>query len=206
MRRSRLFLLAGLLAAVALVTSGCFQIRSFSLNRKSLTANEVARVDLKLFPLSMASAENQAGRVVLLIGTDDIAYTRASRFDLGGNWGGPVGRASNNALRDLMRSGGVCSANGVDAQEITGFTWRAIISSADLGAESPTAAQLDDALRVNVSFKSPADVSSLNRGNIVIFSGVWDDGLVTNDGIPQAGEVACTGLISFSIPYAPLAS
>lgn len=201
MKRSRVWLLLAMLLAIALVTSGCFQIRSFSVNRKSLGANEVATVNLSLYPLSTASAENTVGRVVLLIGTDDISYDRTSRFDLTGNWGGPVGRASNNALRNLMRGGGVCSTNGVDAQEITGFTWRAIISGADLGADAATAAQLDDVLRVNTYFKSPAVLGALNRGNIVIFSGVWDDGLITADGIPEAGEVACTGFISFSIPY-----
>jgi len=200
-KRSRVWLLLALLLVIALVTSGCFQIRSFQVSPRSLAANQVATVNLNLYPLSTSSAETQPGRVVLLVGTHDIAYDRTSRFDLSGNWGGPTGRASSVALRDLIRGGGVCQANGVDAQEITGFTWRATISAADLGVDGPTAQQLDDVLRVKLYFKSPANAAADMRGNVIIFAGIWDDGLTTADGIPQAGEVACAGLISFSIPY-----
>lgn len=200
MKRSRAGLLLALLLVIALVTSGCFQIRSFQVSPRSLAANQVATVNLNLYPLSMSSAETQPGRVVLLVGTHDIAYDRTSRFDLSGNWGGPTGRASSVALRDLIRGGGVCQANGVDAQEIDGFTRRATIGAADLGVDGPTAQQLDDVLRVKLYFKSPANAADM-RGNVIIFTGIWDDGLTTADGIPQAGETACSGLISFSIPY-----
>lgn len=150
--------------------------------------------------------ENTADRVVLLVGTDGISYERASRSNLTGNWGGPTGRAPNNALRGLMRSGGVCTANGIDAQELTNFNWRAILSAADLGADAPTAAQPNEVLRVNLYFRSPAHAPDGLRGSMAIFAGVWDDRIITAHGVPEAGEVARTGLISFSLPHTTNAS
>ncbi|MBM3694374.1 MAG: hypothetical protein FJW79_00300 [Actinobacteria bacterium] len=202
MKRQRTWLLLALLLVVALVTSGCFQIRAFSITPKSLAANGTAQVKLSLFPLSRSTLDTQVGRVVLLVGTSNIAYQYASNFDLTGNWGGPVGKALAPVLRNLMRSGGVCSSNGLDAADITGYTWQAIVSTVDLGADPPTAAQLDDVLRVNLGFKAPGDAATGQRGNIIIFSGVWDDGpLGSQAGVPEAGEVACTGMLTFSVPY-----
>jgi hypothetical protein len=173
MKRSRTWLLVALTLVVALLSAGCFQIRAFFIEPKSLAAGEVAQVKLSLFPLSTNAFDTQVGRVVLLVGIDDIEFAYASNFDLTGNWGGPVGQTTGGALRTLMRSGGVCSARGVDASAVTGFTWRAILSTADIGADPPTAAQLDDVLRVNLGFRAPA--------------GVGDGGLITADGPGSRG-------------------
>ncbi len=93
MKRSRIWLLLALLLAIALVTSGCFQIRAFSVNRKSLGAKRGGHGQAAACTRSaLAPPTPRSGRVVLLIGTDDIAYDRASQVRPHGNWGGPVGQ------------------------------------------------------------------------------------------------------------------
>jgi len=201
MKRSRVWMLLALFA-VALLTSGCFQIRAFTITPKSLAANGVAQVKLSLYPVSTSGFDTQRGYVVLLVGTGNIDYAYASNFDLTGNWGGPVGKWTNDALRDLMLVGGVCQVGGIDAAYITGLTWRAVLSTARLGVDGPGVGRLNDVLRVNLGLRAPADAAEDERGNVLVFSGVWDDGpLGTQVGVPEAGDVACTGLIFFSIPY-----
>ena len=37
---------------------------------------------------------------------------------------------------------------------------------------------------------------------MVVFSGTWaDEWIASLPGVPEAGEIGCTGMISFSVPY-----
>jgi hypothetical protein len=80
--------------------------------------------------------------------------------------------------------------------------WRVVVSLEEFGPEGATAAELGLRNRTQLYFNAPAGVGDDDRGDVVIFSGVWDDGLFDpEDGAPDAGEVACTGMITFSVPY-----
>jgi len=207
MRRSRIWLLLGLLLVIALVTSGCFQIRMFRLNVDSLAAGETVSVRLESYPVSMDVADTQSGYFVLLIGYDNIDWQGASPIDADGNWGGPYGKGNSIPLRNLLLTDGMCNANGVDAQDMEGSfsDWRVVVSDTEFGPSSTAGATLGQLAlrnRVQIRFTAPAGVGDGDRGDVVVFSAVWDDGLFGGTaGLPEAGEVACTGMISFSVPY-----
>jgi len=206
-KRSRIFLLLGLLLVIALVTSGCFQIRMFKLNKDSIAAGEMVTVRVETFPVSMSTTDTQQGYFFLLIGYDNIDWQGSSQVDADGNWGGPYNKGNNNALRNLLLTDGMCNANGVDAQDMeSSFSdWRVVVSSTEFGPEGATAGQLGLRNRVQLYFNGPAGVGDGGRGDVVVFSGVWDDDLFNSGpgetGVPTGEEIACTGMISFSVPY-----
>ena len=197
------WVVAALVIVIALITSGCFQIRFFKVKTKSLAAGETTRISFEWFPVSMSSIDTSNARIFMLIGLDYIELAQFSKFDLQGNWNGPLDRSSNNTLRNLLRMDNVCSRNGIDAADVTGMdTWRAFVSDATIDADDPSAAEVVKALMSNMKLRAPGDAEADDRGNVVIFGGAWQDGLIgAADGVPQAGEVACTGAVLFSIPY-----
>lgn len=207
MKRSRIFLLLGLLLVIALVTSGCFQIRMFKLNKDSIAEGEMITVRTEAYPLGMNTTDTNVGYYFLLIGYDDIDWQGSSQIDADGNWGGPYNKGNNNALVNLMLTDGVCNANGVDAEDMASSfdAWRVVVSNTEFGPEGASAAQLGERNRTQLYFNAPVGVGDGDRGDIVIFSGVWDDDLFNSGpgqtGVPAAEEVACTGMISFSVPY-----
>jgi len=203
-KRSRIFLLLGLLIVIALVTSGCFQIRMFKLNKDSIAAGELVTVRTEAYPLSMNTTDTNVGYYFLLIGYDNIDWQGSSQIDADGNWGGPYNKGNNAALVTFLLTAGNCDANGVDAEDMESSfdAWRVVVSNTEFGPEGASAAQLGQRNRTQLYFNAPVGVGDGDRGDIVIFSGVWDDGLFDpEDGAPDAGEVACTGMITFSVPY-----
>jgi hypothetical protein len=145
------------------------------------------------------------GYYFLLIGYDNIDWQGSSQIDADGNWGGPYNKGNNLALTNLMLTDGTCAGpGGIDAEDMAGSfdDWRVVVSLTEFGADGPSAAQLGLRNRTQLYFNAPAGVGDDQRGDVVVFSGVWDDGLLGGTaGIPEAGEVACTGMISFSVPY-----
>jgi hypothetical protein len=205
-KRSRIWLLLALLLVIALLTSGCFQIRMFKLNKDSIAAGEMVTVRTEAYPVGMSSTDTQPGFYFLLIGYDGIDWQGSSQVDADGNWGGPYNKGNNNALRNFLLVDGNCSSNGIDAQDMASSfsNWRVVMSLSEFGPEADTAAQLGLRNRTQLYFNAPGGVGDGDRGDVVIFSGVWDDGLLESqvaDGVPEAGEIACTGMISFSVPY-----
>ncbi|MFH1330207.1 MAG: hypothetical protein ABIJ48_06125 [Actinomycetota bacterium] len=204
MKRSRVWLMLALLLAIALVTSGCFQIRMFKLNKRSLAAGEMVNVRVETYPMSMSQTDTQHGYFVLLIGMKNISWHGASQVDVDGNWGGPYNKGNNTALVNLLRAGGNCASNGLDAADVTNYTWRVVVSDTEFGVDGPTPAQLGLRNRVQLYFDAPAYAEAGDKGDLIIFSGVWDDdlgGSFGTHGVPDAGEAVCTGMIATSVPY-----
>ena len=204
MKRSRIWLLLALLLVIALLTSGCFQIRMFKLNKDSIAAGEMVTVRVETFPVSMSTTDTQSGYFFLLIGYDTIDWQGSSQVDADGNWGGPYNKGNNNALKNLLLTDGMCNASGIDAQDMAASfaDWRVVVSLTEFGPEGATAGQLGLRNRVQLYFNGPGGVGDGDRGDVVVFSGVWDDGLfAAADGIPTGDEIACTSMVSFSVPY-----
>jgi hypothetical protein len=203
-KRSRIFLLLGLLLVIVLVTSGCFQIRMFKLNKDSIAAGEMITVRTETFPVGMSQTDTQVGYFFLLIGYDNIDWQGSSQIDADGNWGGPYNKGNNNALRNVLLTDGICNSSGVDAQDMESSfdNWRVVVSDTEFGPEGATAAELGQRNRTQLYFNAPAGVGDGDRGDIVVFSGIWDDEWIASQpGVPEASEVACTGMIAFSVPY-----
>jgi hypothetical protein len=204
MKRSRVWLMLALLLVIALVTSGCFQIRMVKISPKSAAAGEQITVRTEAYPLSMSTADTQEGYYFLLIGYTNIDWLGSSQIDVDGNWGGPYNKGSNAALETFLLTAGNCTATGIDAADMEGAfdDWRVLVSLEEFGPEGATAGELGLRNRTQLYFNAPAGVGDDQRGDVVIFSGVWDDGLFGGvAGVPEAGETACTGLVSFSVPY-----
>lgn len=200
MKRSRIWLLLALLLVIALVTSGCFQIRMFKISPKSAAAGEQITVRTEAYPQGMGSVLNQPGFYFVLIGHDNVDWLGSSQIDADGYWGGPYEKGNNTGLRDLLLSGGECATHGIDAadMESTFDSWRVVVSLEAFGTDSPSTAQLALRNRTQLYFLAPAGVGAGEYGDIVLFSGIWVDDA---DGVPQTGEALCTGMISFSVPY-----
>ncbi|MBN2112552.1 MAG: hypothetical protein JW785_00330 [Acidimicrobiia bacterium] len=204
MKRSRIWLLLALLLAIALVTSGCFQIRMFKINKDSLAAGEMVTVRTEAFPVSMSTVDTNEGYYFLLIGYDNIDWQGSSQIDADGNWGGPYNKGNNAALVAFLLTAGNCQSIGIDAADMEASfeDWRVVVSLEEFGPEGATEAQLGLRNRTQLYFNAPATAQEDQRGDIVIFSGIWDDGLFGGiDGTPEAGETFCTGLVTFSVPY-----
>ncbi len=204
MKRSRVFLLLALLLAVVLATSGCFQIRMFKLNKDSIAAGEMVTVRVETFPVSMNTTDTQVGYFFLLIGYDNIDWQGSSQVDADGYWGGPYNKGNNTALKNLLLTDGQCSQNGIDAQDMAASfaNWRVVVSDTQFGPEGATAGQLGLRNRVQLYFNGPVGVGDGDRGDVVVFSGIWaDEWIPGTPGVPEAAEAVCTGLISFSVPY-----
>ena len=205
MKRSRIWLLLALLLAIALLASGCFQIRGLKLKALSLAANESGIAKLELYPVSMAEIESFDARVVLLIGVDEIEFDKVSAFDNTANWGGPFPFQRLASLRDILLTEGNCSFSGIDAFDMKDSydEWRAYVTLAEIDLEGgATAAELEKLMKVNLSLQAPTDAAAGGRGNVVVFSAAWDDDVIgVLPGVPEAGEALCTGMVTFSIPY-----
>lgn len=150
----------------------------------------MVNVRVEMYPVAKDMQEVQVGQLVLLIGLKNINWQGASPVDPDGNWGGPYTRGNNTPLRDLMRSGGICVANGVDAGNVTGYDqWRVVLSSARLGCDPCSDAQLAQRLRVQLYLTAPALFpGNVHRGDLIVFSGIWDDqAFGAPNGTPDAG-------------------
>lgn len=94
----------------------------------------------------------------------------------------------------MSRSGGQCAANGIDAADMPGsaggWTWAAYRSETKVNSGSGTMGQ---ELLIKVKF-TRTEATAGESGQFAIFSGTWNDGFVTADGLAQAGEVYCTGM------------
>lgn len=203
MRKSRLWLMAALLVVFGLLTSACFQIRYLSYWPKALTVGEIAKVKVNLFPV--ATSIGVEAYVVILVGLDDLDLDSVSDFDMLGNWGGPYTSSQLVPLETLMLTNGECRepSSGVDAQDFAaGYPdWYAIRSNNLIDASGLTAADLERAMRVNIKVERPAGTASNGYGSMVIFTGGWGD--LDTDGVPDSGEVVCTGMLTMTIPFRP---
>jgi hypothetical protein len=184
-----------------MVTSGCFQIRKATQDPATLDLNEIGKVVLHLYQVSRAEQSDSA-YVFILVGyeKEDIKLRTVRRFDLWGNYGGPLSKTTDPALEALLLTEGHCYANGFDASELTDMTnWRAYRTASPIDM---TAFGTDDPMKIVLKFErirrgDGEAFPSLDdeRGDFVIFSGVWSDGWGgTPDGVPDSGETACAGI------------
>lgn len=197
MTRRKFRSMVPLILAVALLTSACFQIRFMNQDPSALADNEQGVVRLKLYQVSQDQG-NTATYPFLLIGWEDgdLKLDGTRTWDNLGNYGGPFNKLKDNTLRDALLVPGNCTANGIDASEITGMTkWRAYRTTVTVNTYSGTA---DDPFKIDVRFTRLFNDNG-DRGDFVIFSGAWTD-WIEPYGTPQAGEFACSGMVfsSFS--------
>jgi len=187
-----------LIVVLSLVTSACFQIRNFRITPDSVAAGERSLVRVDQAQLSDAQG-NSDGRPFLLIGFTeaDMKLKAVSEFDTFGNYGGPFARQNDNTLRNLLRTSGNCSFNGIDAADITGLKWWAYRTTATMDSNIGAMADL---FRVKLSFERVGGDDD-DHGVFVIFSGTWAEVIV--DGIPVAGEVLCFSMVGSSIAHKP---
>ncbi|MCB2225007.1 MAG: hypothetical protein KQH83_12660 [Actinobacteria bacterium] len=183
--------LVPLVLALALVTSGCFQIRYFQQKPDgAIGPDEVGKVYLRLYQVSQSEMNTDA-YTFILIGIDaDLKLKLVGNFDTKGNFGGPFTRVRDDDLRDVLIADDNCSANGISASDITGMAnWYAYRTDVKMDS---TAGGYNDPLLVHVrlkrNFADPDD-----RGDFVIFSGTWAD--LTGEGDPDPGEAVCAGMI-----------
>jgi hypothetical protein len=203
-KRSRIFLLLGLLLVIVLVTSGCFQIRMFKLNKDSVAAGEQVTMRVEAYPVDMSGTDTNPGYFFLLIGYDNIDWQGSSQIDADGNWGGPYNKGNNQALVNLLLTAGNCDANGIDPADMEGSydDWRVVVSLDEFGPEGATAAELGLRNRTQLYFNGPVDAQDGDRGDIVVFSGIWlDEWIPATPGVPDPGEVFCNSMVATSVPY-----
>ena len=133
------------------------------------------------------------GYFFLLIGYDNIDWQGSSQVDVDGNWGGPYNKGNNNALKNLLLTDGDLQrqrrrrpGHGSQLQRLARRGQRHRVRPRR-GHRRPAG---PDRNRTQLYFNGPAGVADGDRGDVVIFSGVWDDGLVrlAADGIPDAAR------------------
>lgn len=199
--RSRRVATIVLVLVLALLTSGCFQIRLFKIKgRYSLAPGTSTAVQLDLYPVALSTGT--ASRVVILIGLDQLNYHSRSLFDLAGNWGGPAASTQNDTAEGLLLTAGTCAANGVDAADMATFydDWYAFVANDVVDTTGLTWADLADVYRLRIRVEREAGTTDDSLGSVVVFAGFWvDDG----DGVVEAGEMLCNSMVATSIPFRP---
>ena len=198
MGKGRFRLIAVALAAFGLVLSSCFALRVISISPKVLSPGGTGKIAVKLFPSS--SGSNSVSRVVLLIGLQDLDFGTVSQFDTKGNFGGPFARESDDALRDLMLSPGVCAPSGIDADTVEGSfeRWKAYRTT---NAVDSSVAGLNKVFKVTFEVDREGGTDSTSFGSYIVFSAAWGDS--DTDGVPDSGEVICTGVMNGSVAFQP---
>ncbi len=200
--RSRRLPIVVLILVLALLTSGCFQIRLFKIQgRYSLAPGAATAVQMDLYPVAL-SLGNAGQRVVILIGLEQLDYHSRSQFDLAGNWGGPMGSTLDSTAETVLLSGGVCMANGIDAADMGASydEWFAFVSNSTVDTTGITWANLAEVFRLRIRVQREAGTDDDSLGNVVVFSAWWmDDG----NGIVEAGEIVCNSMVATSIPFRP---
>jgi hypothetical protein len=182
--------------AFSLVATACFQIRFVKLEPKSLLPGAEGTVKVELYPMSLL--ESTLGYTFLLIGYEsaDMTLTGMSNFDLNANFGGPHGRTADATLRNFLRTGDNCAAQGISASEVTGLSWVAYRTTVKVNSGAGTLGQKN---LIKIDFtRTPASANN-GRGDYVVFSGVWTDG--DNNGTIVLAEVQCTGMVFSSFPF-----
>jgi hypothetical protein len=191
-----------LVLALALLTSGCFQIRLFKIKgRYSLEPGTATAVQLDLYPVAL-SLGNAGSRVVILIGLEQLDYHSRSQFDLVGNWGGPMGSTQNDTAEGVLLTAGECTAYGVDAADMAASydEWYAFVSNDTVDTTGITWSELADVFRLRIRVQREAGTDDDSFGNVVVFSAWWmDDG----NGVAEAGELVCNSMMASSIPFRP---
>lgn len=198
MSRTRLRLVALAIVAFALVASSCFSIRSVKiLQQQRLGIGEIAKIQVDLFPLS--SDDVNTAYAFILVGLSDLTSPDNTRWDLLGNFGGPIDARRMASLKTKLLADDNCSANGVSATDIAGNypTWIAIRSDDPIDS---SAGSLGDALRIKVEVERPGGTDDDSFGSFVIFSGAWVD--VDADVDPTTGDAfECTGLVMSTVAF-----
>lgn len=191
-----------LVVVLALLTTGCFQIRLFKIKgRYSLPPGTSTAVQLDLYPVAL-SLGNAGSRVVILIGLEQLDYHSRSQFDLAGNWGGPMGSGQDNTAEAVLLTAGNCTAYGVDAADMASDydEWYAFVSGNTVDTTGITWSDLADVFRLRIRVQREAGTADDSFGNVVVFSAWWmDDG----DGVAEAGEFVCNSMVASSIPFRP---
>jgi len=187
-----------LIVVLSLVTSACFQIRFLRMTPDQLAMGDKGLVRVEQYRIS---ATNGGGVTTpfLLIGFDEasLKLKTVSQFDMFSNFGGPFDRVNDTDLRDLLRTTGNCTFNGLDAADITGMKWRAYRT---VGTVDLSSGGFGDIFRVKLALERIGGNDS-SRGDFLIFTGSWLD-VVGND-IPETGEVACFSAFMSSFAFKP---
>lgn len=197
MTKTRFRLIAAALLAFSLVLSSCFTIRVINISPKALGPGDTAKINVKLF--RSASSLDTSWRVVLLIGLNNLDPGSVSKFDKTGNFGGPFAKVTDNDARDILLTGTECTVYGIDAADLVGSfaEWRAYRT---IGAVDSSAAAVTKQFKVTLKVDRAAGTPNDGYGDYVIFSGAWND---DGDGVPEAGEFICTGMMGGSIAFTP---
>jgi len=186
--------------AFSLVTSACFQIRQFNLSPRTLQPGQQGSLTLNMHRVS-GGENSENGHIFILVGYNDtqMQLDQVRPFDLLGNFGGPLTRTRDNALRDHLLAGDNCAANGIDAANLTGFNrWRAFRT---VDTVNSNVGGMNDPFRVKLKFtRLFADNNA--RSNFVIFTGTWTDWVDPN-GAPDPGEAICVGMVISSFAGRP---
>lgn len=200
-------LVATSIVAFAVLASSCFWvIRFFRTVEQYLEPGDNTRVLLNLHPFDQTTSAVE-GYPFLLIGYNNMKSRPLMKFDMFGNYGGPYDGVRDNVLEARLLEPNVCSTGSVDAEDIMGdFTdWKAYRTPVEIdNTGGIDAAALDLEMRVihNVKALATADPASDLAGQMVIFSGAWNDN--DDDGVIDTAAftdiTGCASAIFFNFP------
>lgn len=198
--RGRLALI-GVVALVAVLMSSCFALRGFKWSKASVVQGTKVVAILDLRPHGTSGVKD---RPFVLIGTQldssdetDFNVVNPLKFAVNGTFGGPRELSKDNALRNTALASGGCDIDGFDPGEATGLSWTAVRT----GPEVNDKGKIGKSAITKIGIKAHNDASTGTR-RFAFISGRWND---DDDGIPESGEISCTGVIVTTLPVRPAA-
>jgi hypothetical protein len=179
-------------AALTLLLSSCFVLQGFIVLDYTLTPTQTTKARLTLRP---SNFDNQIGPPAtgpqyefVIIGVSDSGDLSAqtARWGTTGTFGGPLVMTTNGALIAAIGSG--CGSNGINLQDLTGFTFKAYVTPIKIG----DGAKYEKKAIVDVGIKAQADATPGDEWTVVGIAGEWvDDG----DDTPDGGDFySCHGI------------
>ena len=181
-----------LVLVLGLLASGCFSLRGFNWSNNNPPVGGYAFGTLRMFPYSSSNLTTVPFVMVGRESSESGIQMSRQRFDTLGNFGGPYAMSSDATMKAVLLSGGECTVDGVDVTDITGTSWSAFRTAGVVATGENNEKKLAR-LGVKLTFtKGSADTYSIKW-----VTGSWtDDG----DGIPESGELQCSGFLFTSIP------
>ena len=202
----RLIVVLGSILAGLLLT-GCFALRGFSWSKSSIRVGEKTVALLSLFPASAGLGATDYPFILVGLPQDrkdassSLTVANPKVFDSVGRFGGPFALQADPSIATVATTPGSnsCQRDGIDAADLTDHLWFAYRTNGTVRDRRQIAREA----LTKLGIKAKNDATGGTK-DVVFISGAWTDNSTKEpDGVVQASELDCTGLMFTSLPVRP---
>jgi hypothetical protein len=182
--------LAGSVAALALVTTSCFMLTGIRVTKPVVQPGGSTKVEFMLTPYSDQKVKVRQFVVVGVPDTGDYSIGKAT-WGVNGTFGGPQAMpAQPGFVEAMVASDFSCAANGLDLKTVTGVQWKAFMTS-DL---IRTRGLVGTNAKVHATVRVAEGIGGYQTPMIFGATGFYGEDEATADGVVDSSDTFwCTG-------------